>query len=88
MANLTEIIEHINKCIKTCETKDQLTTCRKYVDIAFNPKICKELTPIRIAAIISDFETLIECRNLLIASGKTKQERFPATDEQPLGIID
>jgi hypothetical protein len=88
MANLTQIIEHIAKCIKSCETKEQLTTCSNYIDIAFSPKICKELTAIRIATIVADFDYLIEGQKAWIASGKPKPQRFPASDEQHPGIID
>jgi hypothetical protein len=84
MLNITSATEHIKSWVKSCETNEQIETCKNVLGSFITQKLYN-ISEFQCTAIKCEINDLINIQSVLIASRTTKQapkQRPPSDDEQ------
>lgn len=84
MLNITSATDHIKSWVKSCETNEQIETCKNVLGNFITQKLYN-ISEFQCTAIKCEINDLINIQSVLIASRTTKQsakQRPPSDDEQ------
>ena len=84
MLNITNATDHIKNWVKSCETNNQLETCKNVLGSFITQKLYN-ISEFQCTSIKCEITYLINIQSVLIASRTTRQsnkQRPPSDDEQ------
>lgn len=84
MESITSATNHIKSWVKSCETNEQIETCKNVLGSFITQKLYN-ISEYQCTAIKCEINDLINIQSVLIASRTTKQapkQRPPSDDEQ------